>query len=92
MRMKEERPVGMRMEETLGLPAGTLAGGGRMELCGNRRVLVEGCRRVLEYEEDRIRLQTRDGVVRLLGRDLCVSRLSEGCALICGTVLSVEFL
>lgn len=63
-----------------------------MEFCGNRRVLVEGCRRVLEYEEDRIRLQTDDGIVRLLGRSLCVARLSSGCAVIIGTVLSVEFL
>ena len=89
--MKRQRKTAETLEERLGLPAGML-GGTRMELCGNRRVLIEGCRRVSEYEEDRLCLQTDDGTVRLLGRNLCVVRLSAGCAVITGTVQAVEFL
>ena len=91
----KKRPGGripLRVEQALELPAGTLTGGGRLELTGNRRAVVEGCRRVLEYEEDRIRLQTEDGVVRFMGRDLCVNCLTDGCALVTGILLSVEFL
>lgn len=84
--------VPVRLERALELPAGTLTGGGRMELTGNRRAVVEGCRRVLEYEEDCIRLETEDGVVRFRGRDLCVNCLTDRCAVVSGTVLSVEFL
>ncbi len=90
--MKQQRPVSAKLEEALGFPAGALGRSGRMEFCGNRRVLVEGCRRVLDYEEDRICLQTDDGVIRFIGRELCVARLSAGCAILTGTVLSMEFL
>lgn len=63
-----------------------------MEWTGNRRVVMEGCRRVLEYEEDCIQLETEDGVVRFMGQQLRVDCLITGCAVVTGTVLSLEFL
>ena len=81
-----------RVEESLGLPSGVISGGTRMELCGNRRVTVEGCRRIVEYESDRICLQTTDQTIRFLGADLCVQRLSSGYAVLDGTLTAVEFL
>ena len=53
---------------------------------------MEGCCGILEYEEGIIRLNTNSGVVRFIGRGLTMSCLTEDSAVVCGTILSVEYL
>ncbi len=79
------------MERALSLPAGTLADHLRMEIVGNTRVVMEGCRRVLEYEADIIRLDTPDGEVRFTGDRLCLNCLTPLGTVITGTILSIEY-
>lgn len=97
MRKTDRKPrpvpaIAQRMERALELPCGTLTSAARMELSGNRRVVVEGCRGILEYEEGQIRLSTASGEVRFMGRDLCMNCLTEDSAVVTGVILSVEFL
>ncbi len=84
--------VGERMEQWLDLPAGALTPATRMEVSGNRRVVIEGCQGILEYGEDCIRLRVCEGVLRLFGRELCMHCLNPSCAVISGKILSLEFL
>ena len=84
--------VSRRVEEALELPTGSLSGMARVELTGNRRAVVEGCRGILEYEDDTIRLNTTSGIVRFICRDLGMSCLTEDSAVVTGCILSVEFL
>lgn len=81
-----------RIEQTLDLPTGALVTTSRLELAGNRRVMIEGCRGVVEYAEDRICLRVAEGILRLMGRDLCMNCLNPACTVITGRVLSLEFL
>lgn len=92
--MKKQRREGLpaRVEQALELPAGTLTDHLRGELIGNRRLVLEGCRRMLEYEDDRIRLDTAGGELRLLGQGLCVEQFSQEGTVITGRLLSLEFL
>ena len=81
-----------RLEQGLDLPTGVLSTAPRMEFSGNRRVVIEGCQSILEYDEDRIRLRTALGEVRFLGSRLrMVCRTSEH-AVVSGHLLSMEFL
>ncbi len=80
-----------RIEGALDLPMGVLSSAPRIELCGNRRVLVEGCKRVLTCDADRICLCTDVGEVRFSGRELCMNCLTPEHAVITGRLLSVEF-
>ena len=91
-RRRTESPLSRRVEEILELPTGTLTNAARIELSGNRRAVVEGCRGILEYEEDLIRLNTTSGVVRFLGQKLRMNCLTEDSAVVTGQILSVEFL
>lgn len=47
-------------------------------------VLVEGQYGVVELEEERIRLRTRDGVLSVAGNTLCLKELSADAAMITG--------
>lgn len=81
-----------RVERALDLPCGVLQTLPRIELSGNRRVVIEGCQGILTYDEDTVCLRTDIGVLRLLGTRLRLCRLSPTCTAVAGTVLSIEFL
>ena len=81
-----------RVERALSLPTGTLGEGVRLEITDNRRVVIEGCRRVVEYGEDRICIDTACGRVRFVGRSLCMTCLRASGAVITGQLLAVEYL
>ena len=64
----------------------------QIELSGNREALVDGCRGVLQYEDDVIRLSTGRRVVRFQGSDLMIRTMQQNQLLISGTILSIEFI
>ena len=81
-----------KTERVLDLPSGVLTDGTRMELYGNRRVLIEGCRGIVKYDEDSIQLKIAEGVVRFLGCEMSIARLHPSCAAITGNLTAIEFL
>ena len=88
----KKQGVNCRVEAALALPAGTLSDSMRMELIGNRRMVVEGVKRVLHYDEDSLVFRTVDGDIRIYGRRLCVVCLSKDHTVITGTLSAVEYL
>ena len=80
-----------RVEQALELPAGSLSQLARIELAGNRCAAVEGCRGIVEYTEDCVRLDIGDAIVRFTGRDLTVSNLTEDSAVIRGIFVAIEY-
>lgn len=63
----------------------------RVEISGNQRALIEGCGGILEYGEDRVRLQAGRWTIQLRGRDLQLDCLSESSLVIRGEILSLEY-
>ncbi|MBO5745873.1 MAG: YabP/YqfC family sporulation protein [Clostridia bacterium] len=63
-----------------------------LQIVGHREVLVDGCRGVVDYYDDRITLKTADGTVTLLGASLIVEEYLDGKLKIKGTLQSIEFL
>lgn len=61
------------------------------EFSGNREVVVEGSRGVLEYAPEVIRLNTDAMVVSFFGRNLNLKCISPTALIIDGFVTSVEF-
>lgn len=59
------------------LPADALAGVPRMELTGFQEFSVEPHRGLLEYEKDRIGIETSLGKVWLLGRGLSIKVMNR---------------
>ena len=76
--------VSEKVEKALDLPIGVLSKVARMELSGNRQVLIEGCQGIVAYDEDQIQVKTLSGTVRFTGRELCMTALNPACAVIPG--------
>ena len=79
------------MERALYIPTGALCPVLRMEFLADREVLIEGVRRIVQYDEHRIRLQTVDGVLTFEGDGMQVDCLTCEKARILGRILSLSF-
>lgn len=77
--------------KTLELPPDILSGMAHFELSGNREIVVDGCRSVLEYDENVIRLKAGNLTVRVTGRGLEMRNLKRDSAIIEGFIMGVEF-
>ena len=89
---KRAQSLAITAETALALPMGVLTEASHMELCGNRRAMLEGCRGIVKYDEDVIELRMDNGIVRFTGRELCMTNLNPTCAVVTGRILSLEFL
>ena len=62
-----------------------------LELKGNRELLLEGCKGILEYTTETIRINTGTIVLVILGRNLNLKCLSQTGLIVDGFIMSIEF-
>lgn len=85
------RRTALKTARALELPPDVLAGSVRIEMSGNREAVVDGCRGVLEYSRESIRLSTGDMKIHFVGRGLELRNLRRDCAIVDGYIISVDF-
>ena len=71
--------------------ADLLSSGETAVLYGDRRISVQGCRRILSYSTVEIKLQLKNCVLSVRGSDLICSCFSGGCTTLQGKILCVEY-
>jgi len=91
MARKRRKNILKRAEKLFHLPAGSICRPLRLECTANRRAVVEGCVRILEYDENRILLETAEGNLGFEGIGLRVNRMAGDCALVSGHIAAVLF-
>ncbi len=73
------------------LPNGMLTDTAFLEIEGNTRVVVMGCKGICNYSEDCICLRTPGGTVAFYGRDMEMGCLSTDGATVTGCLQRIEF-
>ena len=63
-----------------------------LEFSSNKEVTLDGCRGILEYQSEIIRINTNKMVVAFKGRGLNIKCLTASSVVISGYITSVEFL
>ena len=61
-------------------------------ITGCNRLQIENYKGILEYNEDKIRIKTKNGVLKIEGRQLMLNHLSSEDVLLTGTISSIEYL
>ncbi len=89
--MRTKRHVGQRVENAMNLPKGTLVGAAFIELEGNTRAVISGCKGICLYSEDCVSLRTAQGVVAFYGRNMEMGCLSVDGAIVTGCLQRIEF-
>lgn len=87
-----EQKAAEKTVRALDLSADLIAGMVHLELSGNREAVVEGCRGVLEYDENVIRIDGGKISVRFMGTGLELRNFTDHSATISGVITSIEFL
>lgn len=83
--MDEKTPFFRRVADRLGGPSPDMT-----VLYGDRSATVRGCRGVLFYSPERIRLAVRGRVIELCGHDLRFVSFAGGSVRVEGTIRSVD--
>lgn len=67
------------------------ASGPLINLTSNREASVDGCRGVVDYYDDRIKLSIQGGSVTFFGQGLHITSFNENSAVISGRLQNIEF-
>ena len=73
-----------------GLPEEMVTGAARLTMIGRRRVRIENHCGLVELTQERIRLRTREGMVRIEGSDLTLRELTHHTAEIEGEIRETQ--
>lgn len=64
----------------------------RLEIFGNRELVIDGCAGVLEYSAEKIRVRYGRMVLQIIGRNLKISNLGAKSLSVTGFFTGFEFL
>ena len=73
------------------MPMEAFSRNAKIELISNREATVDGCRGVLEYSGEQIRLNIGNITVRFSGRNLELRSLNVHEAVITGFIVAIDF-
>lgn len=62
-----------------------------IEAQGNREIIVEGCKGIIEYSETRIKLNTGILLVGFTGDDIEIKNYSDAQTVISGNIMGIDF-
>ncbi len=63
----------------------------KIELLGNREMIIDGCKGVVEYDETTIKLSLGDSVISILGDSLVIQSFDSSVAIINGIIVNISF-
>lgn len=61
-----------------------------LHLHGNRKLRIENCRKILEYNEVLVRLQTLDMTIEIWGTDMRVFDYNDSSVIVTGRISSIQ--
>lgn len=74
------------------MPGGAMPNCAHFEMNSNREVSIEGCKGILQYDENIIRINTGKMVTSFLGRNLSIKCLTPDSLIVQGFITSIEFI
>ena len=73
------------------IPPSTRMGESKITINSNKEAVIEGCRNILEYEDDRIKLNLGNKTLQILGNSLSITSITISGVVIVGNISSLEF-
>lgn len=61
------------------------------EMFSNRKIVIEGCKSIVEYQENYIKLKFKKGFFNIFGADFLITDFDDEKIVIKGKITSIEF-
>lgn len=88
----DKKSVKEKFTEMLELPKDLVLDRPKLTLVGNRDMLIENYKSVLEYDTGVLRINTGTGMIRITGSGLSIKEITSDDMVVSGSVRSVEFI
>lgn len=79
------------VSELLELPKDIILDLPRITLLGNMQLYIENHKGIIEYSKLRIRVNTKSGIIRIIGKELLIKTIITEEIIICGNIEKIEF-
>lgn len=81
-----------KFAEMLELPKELMLGLPKLTLIGNRDMMIENYKSVMEYGSARIKINTGSGIVKITGAGLLIKEITSEDIIISGAIHALDFL
>lgn len=89
---KERKRIHERLSDTLAIPKDILLDLPRITVGGNRELEIENYKNVLEYLDSTIQLNCKDYIIKICGKKLEITSITDESVCIKGVISSISFL
>ncbi len=80
------------ISELLELPKDIMLDLPRITLIGDLQLYIENHKGIVEYSKQRIRINTKSGVIRVTGKDLSIKTVITEEIIVCGYIDTIDFM
>ncbi len=80
------------ISEALELPKEVTMNLPLISILGSEEIVIENYKGIIEYTEERIRVNTTTGVLKLEGRKMCLKQITAENIKVTGVILKLEYL
>ncbi|WP_010244052.1 sporulation protein YqfC [Acetivibrio cellulolyticus] len=94
-RSKQEGPKASlkeKMSELFEIPKDIVLNVPKLTMIGNGDLLIENFKGIIEYDDDRIRINTNSGIIKISGTRLGIKEITSEDLMVNGEISSLEFL
>ncbi len=88
----DKKRIKEKFTEMLELPKELVLDRPKLTMIGQRDLMIENYKAVLEYGIGRMRVKTGSGIVRITGTDLTIREITSEDIIISGTINTLEFI
>jgi sporulation protein YqfC len=91
---KEEVPkprLKEKVTEVLDLPKEVILDIPKLTMIGNSNLVIENYKGVIEYDIEKIRLNTGIGIIRISGKELVIKEITSEDIMVYGKIENLEF-
>jgi sporulation protein YqfC len=81
-----------KMSELFELPKDIVLNVPKLTMIGYGDLLIENFKGIIEYDNDRIRINTNCGIIKITGSGLGIKEITSEDLMVNGTITSLEFL
>ncbi len=86
-----KRGIREKFTEMLELPKELILNTPRMTMVGNRDIMIENHKGIMEFGCERVRVNTGSGTVKITGSGLLIKEITSEDIIISGSIASIEF-
>ncbi len=61
------------------------------EVFSNKKIIIEGCKKIAEYQENYVKLKLKKGFFAIMGSDFLITVFDNEKVIIKGNIASIEF-